>query len=318
MNPAHNAETEVTGSQLRRLLDLADEPAPVRTAVVHPVDGPSILGVVEAADRRLIEPVLVGPLAKIRAALALASVDPERFPIIETEHSHAAAERACQLARSGDVQAIMKGALHTDELLGAVVAKEGGLRTSRRISHVFIMDVPTYPRPLFITDAAVNVAPDLTTKRDIAQNAIDCALALGVTSPRLAVLAAVETVNPEMPSTLDAAALSKMAQRGQITGGAIDGPLAFDNAVSEEAASTKGIVSDVAGRADILLVPDIEAGNMLAKQLTYLANAQSAGIVLGARVPIVLTSRADDTLTRLASCAVAALLIHHRERSRPA
>jgi phosphate acetyltransferase len=308
----------VPGSQLQRLLAMAEKPAPVKTAVVHPVDLASMQGVIEAAEQNLIDPILVGPRAKIEIACTAAGVSVAMFPIVDTEHSHAAAAAACMLALKGEAKALMKGALHTDELLEAVVARDGGLRTDRRMSHVFVMDVPTYPRPIFITDAAVNIAPSLAEKRDIAQNAIDCAHALGVPEPRVAILAAVETVNPSMQSTLDAAALCKMADRGQIKGGVLDGPLAFDNAVSEAAAKAKGIESLVAGRADVLLVPDIEAGNMLAKQLTYLANAQSAGVLLGARVPVVLTSRADGTLTRLASCAAALLIARWRERTKAA
>ncbi|MFD2239123.1 bifunctional enoyl-CoA hydratase/phosphate acetyltransferase [Aureimonas populi] len=316
------AEDETRGgqgrtSQLDRLLALAAQPAPARTAVVHPVDDVSLNGALEAARRGLIVPVLVGPEGKIRKAAEAAGEDLSGVDIVDVEHSHAAAGKACELARSGAVEALMKGSLHTDELLGAVVDGRTGLRTDRRMSHVFIMDVPTYPRPLLISDAAINIAPDLATKRDIVQNAVDCARALGVETPRVAILAAVETVHPTMPATIDAAALCKMADRGQITGGLLDGPLAFDNAISEEAAHTKGIVSPVAGRADILIAPNIEAGNMIAKQLAYLANAQSAGIVMGARVPIMLTSRADGRVSRLASCA-AALLVAHWQRGRPA
>jgi phosphate acetyltransferase/phosphate butyryltransferase len=252
--------------------------------------------------------VLVGPEAKIRQAAAEAHVDLSGYRLVPTAHSHAAADAAVALARTGEVGALMKGALHTDELMRAVVAKDTGLRTGRRVSHVFAMDVPTYPRPLFITDAAVNIYPTLEDKRDIVQNAIDLAHALGIATPRVAILSALETVYPKIASTLEAAALCKMADRGQITGGIVDGPMAFDLAVSDEAARTKGFVSPVAGRADILVVPDLEAGNMLAKQLEYLAGAQVAGIVLGARVPIILTSRADGPLARLASCALAVLL----------
>lgn len=303
-------------SQLDRLLAMAAERQPVPTAVVHPCDAVSVSGALEAARMDLIEPVLVGPAARIAAAAEAAGEDLEGIRIVGVEHSHAAAEEACRLARTGQVGAIMKGSLHTDELLAAVIDRTTGLRTDRRMSHIFILDVPTYPRPLFVTDAAVNIAPDLNTKRDIIQNAIDCAHALGVAEPRVAILAAVETVHQNMPATIDAAALSKMADRGQIVGGVIDGPLAFDNAISEDAADAKHIVSRVAGKADILIVPDIEAGNMLAKQLAYLANAQSAGIVMGARVPIMLTSRADGRLSRLASCA-AALLVGRHERAKP-
>ncbi|KHJ53050.1 phosphate acetyltransferase [Aureimonas altamirensis] len=303
-----------TPSQLDRLLGLADAAAPARTAVVHPVDAVSLEGAVEAARIGLIEPVLIGPAGRIDKAAAAAGIDIAGIERVDVEHSHAAAEAACALARDGRVEALMKGSLHTDELLGAVVDRAKGLRTDRRMSHVFIMDVPTYPRPLFISDAAINIAPDLATKADIVRNAIDCAHALGVPEPRVAVLAAVETVHPNMPATLDAAALCKMADRGQIEGAIIDGPLAFDNAVSPEAAERKGIRSAVAGRADILIVPDIEAGNMMAKQLFYLAAAQSAGLVMGARVPIMLTSRADGRLSRLASAA-AALLVARRQKS---
>jgi len=297
------------GSRYRDLLAAAQDAPRVRTAVVHPVDTVSLLGAVEAARAGLIEPVLVGPEAKIRQAAAQAQVDLAPFRLVPTAHSHAAADAAVALARTGEVAALMKGALHTDELMHAVVARDTGLRTGRRISHVFAMDVPTYPRPLLITDAAINVYPTLEDKRDIVQNAIDLAHALGIAAPRVAILSALETIYPKIPSTLEAAALCKMAERGQITGAVVDGPMAFDLAVSEDAARTKGFVSPVAGQADILVVPDLEAGNMLAKQLEYLAEAQVAGIVLGARVPIMLTSRADGPLARLASCALAALLV---------
>jgi phosphate acetyltransferase len=293
---------------LGKLIQRAEQGAPIPTAIVHPCDRDSLLGPLEAARRGLIEPVLVGPEAKIRATAAAAGADLGGCRVVAVEHSHAAAERAVAMARAGEVAALMKGSLHTDELMGAVVARDRGLRTARRISHVFLMDVPAYPRLLMVTDAAVNIAPDATTKADILQNAFDLAHALGIESPKAAILAAVETVNPGMPATVDAAMLCKMADRGQITGGLVDGPLAFDNAVSEEAARIKKIVSPVAGQADILLVPDLEAGNMVAKQLQYLAGADSAGIVLGARVPIVLTSRADSVRTRLASVAVMKLL----------
>ena len=296
----------------RRLIDMTKGMAPLRTAVVHPVDAPSLIGAVEAAREGLIVPVLVGPRARIEAAATAAGLDISGFELVPTEHSHAAAETGVALARTGKVEALMKGALHTDELMHAVVDRAAGLRTARRVSHVFAIDAPAYPRPLLLTDAAINVTPGLEEKYDIVQNAIDLAHALGITSPRVAILSAVETVTPRLPSTLDAAALCKMADRGQITGGLVDGPLAFDNAVSPEAAATKGIVSPVAGRADILVVPDLEAGNMLAKQLEYLAAAQMAGIVLGARVPIVLTSRADGTAARLGSAAVALLLARHQ------
>jgi phosphotransacetylase len=260
----------------------------------------------------MIVPVLVGPEKKIRAVASTENLDLTPYEIVSTEHSHAAAQKAVELARAGDVDALMKGSVHTDELMGAVVATAGGLRTARRISHVFAIDVPTYPRLLLVTDAAVNIAPDIDVKADIAQNAIDLAPVLGIARPKVAILSAVETVNPKIPSTVDAAALCKMADRGQITGGILDGPLAFDNAISAAAAATKQIVSPVAGEADILLVPDLESGNILAKQLQYLAGADSVGIVLGARVPIVLTSRADTVRTRLASTAVMMLVAHGR------
>jgi phosphate acetyltransferase/phosphate butyryltransferase len=301
------------GHRYERLIEMTRGLPPIRTAVVHPVDAPSLTGALEAARLQLIVPVLVGPEAKIRAAADAARADLAGLEIVATPHSDAAAEAAVAMARAGQVEALMKGALHTDELLHPVVNTQTGLRTKRRISHVFAIDAPGYPRALFITDAAVNVAPGLEDKRDIVQNAIDLAHALGIELPRVAILSAVETVSEKLPSTLHAAALCKMADRGQITGGLLDGPLAFDNAVSVEAAQTKGIVSEVAGRADILVVPDLEAGNMLAKQLEYLANAQMAGIVLGARVPIILTSRADGTLARLGSCAIALLLARHAQ-----
>jgi phosphate acetyltransferase/phosphate butyryltransferase len=300
-------EIHEKGRRQRRLMEMARQLKPLRTAVVHPVDEASLAGAVEAHRERLIEAVLVGPEAKIRRAAEAAKIDLSGFEIVATEHSHAAADAAVAMGRAGKVEALMKGALHTDELMHAVVDPALGLQTGRRISHVFAIDAPRYPRPLFITDAAVNIYPTLIEKRDIVQNAIDLARALGILVPRVAILSAVETVSPEIRSTLDAAALCKMADRGQIFGGVLDGPLAFDNAVSMEAARTKGIVSDVAGRADILLAPDLEAGNMLAKQLEYLADAEMAGIVLGARVPIILTSRADGTLARLGSCAIALL-----------
>jgi phosphate acetyltransferase len=291
--------------------------APVSCAVVHPCDRDSLLGPLEAAKRGLIVPVLVGPEAKIRAVAEAAQVDLSAYRIVSTEHSHAAAEKAVAMARAGEVESLMKGSLHTDELMSAVVPSATGLRTARRISHVFVMDVPAYPRVLLVTDAAINIFPTLEDKVHIVQNAIDLAQVLGISRPKVAILSAVETINPKIQSTVDAAALCKMADRGQITGGVLDGPLAFDNAVSEEAARTKKIVSPVAGRADVLLVPDLEAGNMVAKQLQYLAGADSAGIVLGTRVPIVLTSRADSVRTRLASTAVMALVADAR-REKPA
>ncbi len=281
---------------------------PVSCAVVHPCDRDSLLGPIESAKRGLIAPVLIGPEDKIRTVAKSENVDLAPYTIVSVDHSHAAAAKAVEMARAGEVESLMKGSLHTDELLGAVVPSATGLRTSRRISHVFVMDVPSYPKLLLITDVAVNIYPKLKEKVDIVQNAIDLAHVLGIYEPRVAILSAVETVNPDIESTLDAASLCKMADRGQITGGIVDGPLAFDNAISLQAAQTKKIHSPVAGQADVLLVPDLEAGNMLAKQLCYLAGADAAGIVLGARVPIVLTSRADSVRTRLASTAVMALV----------
>ena len=288
---------------------------PVRTAVVHPCDAVSLAGALEAAVKGMIVPVLVGPRARIEATATQAERDLGGVEIIDAPHSHAAAEQAVALARAGKVDMLMKGKIHTDELLAPIVNKQTGLRTERRMSHVFVLDVPTYPRPLMVTDAAINIFPDLTMKRDIVQNAIELAQALGNAQPKVAVLSAVETVTPTIPSTLDAAALCKMADRGQIIGGTLDGPLAFDNAVSQTAATAKGIVSNVAGVADILLVPDLEAGNMIAKQLIYLAGADAAGLVLGAKIPIVLTSRADGILSRLASAAIAQIFVRHQNAS---
>jgi phosphotransacetylase/acyl dehydratase len=293
---------------------------PIRVAVVHPCDALSLGGALDARAAGIIDPVLVGPVAKIRAAAAAAAaagVDIAGVDLIDVPHSHAAAARAAEMAGRGEVEALMKGSLHTDELMSAVLDARVGLRTKRRISHCFLMQTPNYPRPFIITDAAVNIAPSLEEKADIVRNAIELAHAIGVETPRVAILAAVETVNPRMVATLDAAALCKMADRGQIAGAVLDGPLAFDNAVSAAAARVKGIDSPVAGRADILVVPDLESGNMLAKQLEYLGDAATAGIVLGARVPIVLTSRADARDTRLASCALATLLAHRWRTSPP-
>ena len=286
---------------------------PSPTAIVHPCDPASIGAAVEAARAGLIVPILVGPRMKIEAAATAAQADISAFRLVDAPHSDAAAAQAVALVRSGEAALLMKGSLHTDELLHAVLAADIGLRTKRRLSHVYLMDVPSYPRLLLVTDAAVNIAPDLPAKRDIVQNAIDLAHVMGIACPRVAILSAVETVNPDLRSTLDAAALCKMADRGQITGGLVDGPLAFDNAISPAAAADKHIVSDVAGQADIVVVPDLEAGNMLAKQLTFLAGADAAGVVLGARVPIILTSRADGERTRLASCAVAVLLARKQD-----
>jgi phosphotransacetylase len=294
------------------LIERCAELEPVTTAVAHPCDESSLTGAVEAAEADLIRPILVGPEAKIRAVAEQCGLDIRPYRLVHAPHSHASAAKAVELVREGQAETLMKGSLHTDELMAEVVRKDTGLRTERRISHVFIMDVPTYSKPLAVTDAAINIFPDLETKADIVQNAIDMAHALGRERPKVAILSAVETVTPKIPSTIDAAALCKMAERGQITGALLDGPLAFDNAISKEAAAIKGIRSEVAGDPDILLVPDLEAGNMLAKQLSFLANADAAGIVLGARVPIILTSRADTVRARMASCAVAVLLAHSR------
>ncbi|MBI2306416.1 MAG: bifunctional enoyl-CoA hydratase/phosphate acetyltransferase [Rhodocyclales bacterium] len=288
---------------------------PIDMAVAHPCDFESLKGPLVAAEAGLIEPILVGPESKIRAVAEEHGFDIRPFRIVNVKHSHEAAAMAVTLVRNGDAEALMKGSLHTDELMGEIVSRAAGLRTGRRLSHVFVMDVPTYPKPLLITDAAINIAPTLEEKVDIIQNAIDLAHILGCPEPKVAILSAVETVNPKIQSTLDAAALCKMADRGQIKGGILDGPLAFDNAVSIIAAKTKGIKSAVAGHADILVVPDLESGNMLAKQLEYLANALTAGVVLGAKVPIVLTSRADTAETRTASCAVAALIAHAKRKA---
>ncbi len=293
---------------MRRLLAHASAGAPMVTAIAHPCDEVSLRTAVEAARAGLITPILVGPEAKIRAVAAEFGIDIAALRIEPAPHSHAAAARAVALVREGQARLLMKGALHTDELLHEVMQAATGLRTGKRLSHVYVMDVPSYPKPLLVTDAAINIAPDLEAKCCIVQNAIDLAHSLGIATPRVAILAAVETVNPAMQSTLDAAALCKMAERGQITGGVLDGPLAFDNAISLVAARQKGIASPVAGLADILVVPNIEAGNILAKQLTFLANADAAGIVLGASVPIILTSRADTERTRLSSCALAVMM----------
>jgi len=310
-------------SQLRRhekyerLIAATKNLAPLATAVTHPCDETSLRGAVDAARAGMIVPILVGPREKIRSLAKMLGLDIGSFEIVDAPHSVAAAEKAVELVRNGKAELLMKGSLHSDELLSAVAKKDTGLRTGRRISHVFVMDVPTHPETLFITDAAVNITPDLMAKRDIIQNAIDLYAGLGLGTPKVAILSAVETVNPNIPSTIEAAALCKMAERGQITGGELDGPLAFDNAISPEAARIKGIKSAVAGQAQVLVVPDLEAGNMLAKNLTFLSNADAAGIVLGARVPIILTSRADNVRTRMASCAVAMLLAHSRRAKEP-
>jgi phosphate acetyltransferase len=298
-----------------RLIERAKMLPAVASAVAHPCDEASLTAAVDAAKIGLIQPILVGPKARIQAAADKARVKITGFELVDAPHSHASAAQAVQLVREARAECLMKGSLHTDELMGAVVSREFGLRTARRISHCFVMDVPGHPEPLIVTDAAVNIAPTLKEKVDIVQNAIDLAHALGVKEVRVAILSAMETVNPDVPSTLEAAALCKMADRGQITGGQVDGPLALDNAISLQAARIKRIDSPVAGRANILVVPDLEAGNMLAKSLTFLAGADAAGIVLGARVPIILTSRADSVTTRLASCAVASLVAAARRET---
>jgi len=301
-------------AKYERLIAKAKEVPAATTIVVHPCDDTSLRGAVEAAEAGIIVPTLVGPAAKIAAVAREHRLDIGRFQVVDAPHSDAAAIQAVSLIREGKGELLMKGSLHTDELMRAVTSSATGLRTARRISHVFVMDVPTHPDTLFITDAAINIFPDLDAKRDIVQNAIDLFTQIGLGTPRVAILSAVETVTSKIPSTIEAGALCKMADRGQITGGILDGPLAFDNAISVDAAKIKGIRSDVAGRAQILVVPDLEAGNMLAKNLSFLANADAAGIVLGARVPIILTSRADSVRTRMASAAVAVLYAHARRR----
>lgn len=285
---------------------------PVPTAVAHPCEESALSGAIEAANLRLIVPILIGPRDKIESTAKAAGLDISKYQIVDTPHSHASAARAVELVREAEAELLMKGSLHTDELMAAVVSRDRGLRTNRRISHVFVMDVPTYHKVLLVTDGAINIAPTLEDKAEICQNAIDLIVALGLKRPKVAILAAVETVTSKMPATIDAAALCKMADRGQIKGAILDGPLAFDNAISKEAAGAKGIRSEVAGDPDILLAPDLEAGNILAKQLSFLANADSAGLVLGARVPIILTSRADSVRARIASCGVAMLAAHAR------
>jgi len=301
-------------SKYDRLIAKAKEVAAASTMVVHPCDETSLRGVIEAAEAGIIVPILVGPSAKIGAAAREHKLDISRFQIVDAPHSDAAAAKAVELIREGKGELLMKGSLHTDELMRAVTSGTTGLRTARRISHVFILDVPTHTETLFITDAAINIFPDLDVKRDIVQNAIDLYTQVGLGTPRVALLSAVETVTSKIPSTIEAAALCKMADRGQITGGLLDGPLAFDNAIDPDAARIKGIKSEVAGRAQILVVPDLEAGNMLAKNLTFLAKADAAGLVLGARVPIILTSRADSVRSRMASCAAAVLYASARRR----
>jgi phosphotransacetylase len=299
-----------------QLLKRCEQLPPIPVSVAHPCDASSLAGAVEAASRGLIAPLLVGPAKKISEAAASAGIPLGDLQVIDVPHSQAAAARAVELVREGRAEILMKGSLHTDELMAAVVARDVGLRSGRRISHAFIMDVPSYHKVLIVTDGAINIAPTLDDKVDICQNAIDLAIALGREQPKVAILAAVETVTSKMPATIDAAALCKMAERGQIKGGILDGPLAFDNAISADAARIKGIRSDVAGDPDVLLAPDLEAGNILAKQLSFLASADSAGMVLGARVPVILTSRADSVRSRIASCAVAALVAHAR-RNKP-
>jgi phosphate acetyltransferase len=300
-----------------RLLERCKSLPAIPTAVAYPCEESALAGAVEAGQKGLTEPILVGPKAEIETIARKSGIDLGRTEIVDAPHGHAAAAKAVELVRQGKAELLMKGSLHTDELLGAVVARETGLRTGRRVSHVFIMDVPTYHKVLIVTDAAINIAPSLEDKVDICQNAIDLAASLGVERPKVAILAAVETVTSKMPATIDAAALCKMAERGQITGALLDGPLAFDNAISEEAAKTKKIQSEVAGDPDILLAPDLEAGNILAKLLAFLANADGAGLVLGARVPIILTSRADSVRSRIASCAVGMLAAHARRQKGP-
>lgn len=298
-SPSHNYETW--------LFEKVKTLKPLKTAIIHPVDEFSLRGAIDAAEAEIIEPILVGPENKIRKTAMETGINLAPYQIIPTEHSHAAAAMGVQMARNGEVEALMKGKLATEELMGAVIQRESCLRTGRRMSHVFVLDVPNYPKPLFLTDAALNISPNLTEKKDILQNAVDLFTTIGLGKPKVAVLSAVETVNEKIPSTLDATALCKMAERGQITGATVDGPLAFDNAISLQAAAIKNIHSDVAGQADILVVPDLVSGNMLYKELTYFSGAQGAGIVLGAKVPIILTSRASDKDDRVTSCALALL-----------
>jgi phosphate acetyltransferase len=312
--PQVSVVSEKPRAKYERLIANAKKVAAAKTIVVHPCDETSLRGAIEAAELGIIVPILVGPRAKIAAAAATHKIDIGRYEIVDAAHSEESATKGVALIREGRGELLMKGSLHTDELMRAVASGAHGLRTARRISHVFVMDVPTYSETLFVTDAAINIFPDLDAKRDIIQNAIDLWVQVGLGTPRVAILSAVETVTSKIPSTIEAAALCKMADRGQITGGLLDGPLAFDNAIDPEAARIKGIKSEVAGRAQILVVPDLEAGNMLAKNLTFLAKADAAGIVLGARAPIILTSRADSVRSRMASCAVATLYADARRR----
>ena len=307
-----NRATAVGTGKYERLLERCKTLEAIPTAVAYPCDASALSGALEAAKLGLIIPILVGPEARMTVTARNADLDLSDIQIVNSPDGHTAALKAVELVRQGAAEILMKGSLHTDELMSAIVARETGLRTQHRISHVFIMDVPTYHKVLIVTDGAINIAPTLEDKLDICQNAIDLAASLGVEKPKVAILAAVETVTSKMQATIDAAALCKMAERGQVTGGILDGPLAFDNAISKQAAQTKGIKSEVAGDPDILLAPDLEAGNILAKQLTFLANADSAGMVLGARVPVILTSRADSVRSRIASCAVAMLVAHAR------
>jgi phosphate acetyltransferase len=299
----------------QRLLDFCKSLPPTTTAVAHPCDQSSLAGAVDAAKLGLIAPILVGPRARIEAVAKQSGIDIAGLPIVDAPYSHASAGKAVELVREGKAEALMKGSLHTDELMAAVVARETGLRTARRVSHCFVMDVPSYAETLIVTDAAVNIAPTIEDKVDIIQNAIDLAHALRIPEVRVAILSAMETINPKVPTTIEAGALCKMADRGQITGALLDGPLALDNAISLESVKIKRIDSPVAGRANVLVVPDLEAGNMLAKSLSFLAGADAAGIVLGARVPVILTSRADSVMTRLASCGIAALVAHARRET---
>ena len=309
------ASEPVPHAKYERLIARAKEAPASSTIVVHPCDETSLRGPVEAAEAGIIRPIFVGPSAKIAAVAKKHGLDIGNYEVVDVEHSEAAAAKAVEMIRAGKGELLMKGSLHTDELMRAVTSSSTGLRTARRISHVFIMDVPSHPDTLIVTDAAINIAPDLDVKRDIVQNAIDLFSEIGDGMPRVAILSAVETVTTKIPSTIDAAALCKMADREQITGGILDGPLAFDNAIDLEAARIKGIKSDVAGRAQILVVPNLEAGNMLAKNLIFLSRADAAGLVLGARVPIILTSRADSVRTRMASCAIASLSANARRHS---
>jgi phosphotransacetylase len=308
-------QTATGTGKYEQILERCRNLKPIPTAVVHPCEASALFGAVEAANLGIIVPILVGPHDKIAAIASAAGIDISGFQIVDAPHSNASAVKAVELVRSAQAELLMKGSLHTDELMAAVVSREGGLRTGRRISHAFVMDIPTYHKVLIITDGAINISPTLEDKVGICQNAVDLAISLGLNKPKVAILAAVETVTSKMPATIDAAALCKMAERRQITGAILDGPLAFDNAISKEAARTKGINSEVAGDPDILLAPDLEAGNILAKQLSFLAKADSAGLVLGARVPIILTSRADSVRSRIASCAVAMLAAHARRRT---